>query len=111
LSWTTRHAAVWQCDRYTPSGGKIDLSITKTDQYIEMTIKDTGPSIAVDEAEKVFEPFYRVLGSNEYGSGLGLAIVVSIVQQMQASIRLSPAVPMNNRGLCVTVQFKIDSAQ
>jgi two-component system OmpR family sensor kinase len=72
-----------------------------------MTIKDTGPGIATDEAQKVFEPFYRVLGSNEYGSGLGLAIVASIVQQMDAKISLAPTDPVNNCGLCITVQFAL----
>ncbi|AZG71331.1 sensor histidine kinase [Shewanella livingstonensis] len=102
---TLIHNLIDNAIRYTPNGGKIDLSITQMDQYVEMTIKDTGPGIAADQADKVFEPFYRVLGSNEYGSGLGLAIVASIVQQMQASIRLSPADSIKNSGLCVTVQF------
>lgn len=104
---TLIHNLIDNAIRYTPNGGKIDLSITKTDQYIEMTIKDTGPGIATDEALKVFEPFYRVLGSNEYGSGLGLAIVASIVQQMDAKISLAPTDPVNNCGLCITVQFAL----
>jgi two-component system OmpR family sensor kinase len=104
---TLIHNLIDNAIRYTPNGGKIDLSITKTDQYIEMTIKDTGPGIATDEAQKVFEPFYRVLGSNEYGSGLGLAIVASIVQQMDAKISLAPTDPVNNCGLCITVQFAL----
>ncbi|MFT6256056.1 MAG: two-component system OmpR family sensor kinase [Cellvibrionaceae bacterium] len=104
---TLIHNLIDNAIRYTPNGGKIDLSITKTEQYIEMTIKDTGPGIATDEAQKVFEPFYRVLGSNEYGSGLGLAIVASIVQQMDAKISLAPTDPVNNCGLCITVQFAL----
>jgi two-component system OmpR family sensor kinase len=104
---TLIHNLIDNAIRYTPNGGKIDLSITKTDQYIEMTIKDTGPGIATDEAQKVFEPFYRVLGSNEYGSGLGLAIVASIVQQMDAKISLAPTDAVNNCGLCITVQFAL----
>jgi two-component system OmpR family sensor kinase len=104
---TLIHNLIDNAIRYTPNGGKIDLSITKTDQYIEMTIKDTGPGIATDEALKVFEPFYRVLGSNEYGSGLGLAIVASIVQQMDAKISLAPTDAVNNCGLCITVQFAL----
>ncbi|WP_351009160.1 ATP-binding protein [Shewanella sp. S1-58-MNA-CIBAN-0166] len=104
---TLIHNLIDNAIRYTPNGGKIDLSITKTDQYIEMTIKDTGPGIATDEAQKVFEPFYRVLGSNEYGSGLGLAIVASIVQQMDAKISLAPTDPVNNCGLCITVRFPL----
>jgi two-component system OmpR family sensor kinase len=104
---TLIHNLIDNAIRYTPSGGRVDLSIIETDQGIEMTIKDTGPGIANTEVQKVFEPFYRILGSNEYGSGLGLAIVASIVQQMDAKISLTPADPVNNCGLCVTVQFPL----
>jgi len=104
---TLIHNLIDNAIRYTPSGGKVDLSIIETEQGIEMTIKDTGPGIENTEVQKVFEPFYRILGSNEYGSGLGLAIVASIVQQMDAKISLTPADPVNNCGLCVTVQFPL----
>ncbi|MBB1318569.1 two-component sensor histidine kinase [Shewanella sp. SR43-4] len=104
---TLIHNLIDNAIRYTPSGGKVDLSIIETEQGIEMTIKDTGPGIANTEVQKVFEPFYRILGSNEYGSGLGLAIVASIVQQMDAKISLTPADPVNNCGLCVTVKFPL----
>ena len=104
---TLIHNLIDNAIRYTPSGGRVDLSIIETEQGIEMTVKDTGPGIANTEVQKVFEPFYRILGSNEYGSGLGLAIVASIVQQMDAKISLTPADPVNNCGLCVTVQFPL----
>ena len=55
--------------------------------------------------KKVFDPFYRVLGSNEYGSGLGLAIVASIIQKMDAQISLAPVNPIDHTGLVVTLQF------
>jgi two-component system OmpR family sensor kinase len=91
--------------RYTPNAGKIDLSIIETAQYIRLSIQDSGPGIAQEERLKVFEPFYRVLGSNEYGSGLGLAIVASIVQKMNASISLEPTDKKANSGLTVSVVF------
>jgi two-component system OmpR family sensor kinase len=91
--------------RYTPNAGKIDLSIIETAQYIRLSIQDSGPGIAQEERLKVFEPFYRVLGSNEYGSGLGLAIVASIVQKMNASISLEPTDKKANAGLTVSVVF------
>ena len=104
---TLIHNLIDNAIRYTPSGGRVDLSIIETEQGIEMTIKDTGPGIANTEVQKVFEPFYRILGSNEYGSGLGLAIVASIVQQMDAKISLTLTDPVNNCGLCVTVKFPL----
>ena len=41
-----------------------------------------------EERERVFDPFYRVLGSGEIGSGLGLAITSSIANQIGAGITL-----------------------
>jgi Signal transduction histidine kinase len=43
-----------------------------------LTVEDDGPGIPADEAERVFEAFYRAPGSVAGGSGLGLAIVREI---------------------------------
>lgn len=43
-----------------------------------LTVEDDGPGMAADEAQRVFEAFYRVPGSLSGGSGLGLAIVREI---------------------------------
>lgn len=43
-----------------------------------LTIEDDGPGLAPDEADRVFEAFYRAPGSLAGGSGLGLAIVREI---------------------------------
>lgn len=43
-----------------------------------LTVEDDGPGMAPDEAERVFEAFYRAPGGLTGGSGLGLAIVREI---------------------------------
>lgn len=43
-----------------------------------LTVEDDGPGLGPDEAEKVFEAFYRAPGTTSEGSGLGLAIVREI---------------------------------
>ncbi|MEO8188653.1 MAG: ATP-binding protein [Burkholderiaceae bacterium] len=96
--------------RYTPAGGRVDLSLnSQPDAPGEVTLRveDTGPDIAVAERERVFDPFYRVLGSGEAGAGLGLSIVGTIARRIGAPIRLGPsgmegAAP----GLRVSVTFK-----
>ena len=55
--------------------------------------EDNGPGIAAAEREHVFQPFYRVLGSNVEGTGLGLPIVREIAEQHGASVSLSEARP------------------
>ena len=55
--------------RYTPPGGRVNLSTQRTDTHVCVTIADTGPGIAPHERERVFDPFYRVPGNAQIGSG------------------------------------------
>ena len=67
--------------QYTPAGGTVTVRVMKDPfgQVVVLQVEDNGPGIAADERERVFRPFYRVLGSNVDGSGLGLAIVREII--------------------------------
>jgi two-component system, OmpR family, sensor kinase len=95
--------------RYTPNGGQVDLAISHGARGVCLSVTDTGPGIAADLRERVFEPFYRVLGSDQAGSGLGLAIVRSTAEQLGARIELDDAHPEDPtgvvRGLRVRVWF------
>ena len=66
-------------------------------------IQDTGPGIPLAERERVFDPFYRPLGSEQLGSGLGLAIVRTIATRIGAEIRLGFADEVTQTGLSVAV--------
>lgn len=88
---------------YTPDGGKIDLSLARNLEKIILKIIDTGPGIPEAERERVFDPFYRVLGNQQTGSGLGLSIVKTIATRIGAKIELSSV--NENSGLCVSVIF------
>lgn len=74
--------------RYTPAGGRVDIGVADAGGHVVLDIDDTGPGIPPGERERVFDPFYRVLGSGEIGSGLGLAITASIVDRIGATIAL-----------------------
>ena len=88
---------------YTPDGGKIDLSLARNLEKIILKIIDTGPGIPEADRERVFDPFYRVLGNQQTGSGLGLSIVKTIATRIGAKIELSSV--NENSGLCVSVIF------
>ncbi|WP_448953925.1 ATP-binding protein [Labrys neptuniae] len=63
--------------RYTPAGGEVSVeSFTGAGQGIR--IRDTGPGLAADEIERVFERFFRVAPQHVEGTGLGLSIARSI---------------------------------
>lgn len=89
--------------RYTPEGGKVDLSVTTEDDCAILRIQDSGPGIPPSERERVFDPFYRTLGSDQVGSGLGLSIVKAISERIGAEIQLGFSDEENQTGLCVSV--------
>jgi two-component system OmpR family sensor kinase len=91
--------------RYTPEGGRVDLSVTAGPDSVTLRIADDGPGIAPDERERVFDPFYRTLGSGETGSGLGLAIVRAVADRLAATLRLDYTDAGRQRGLAVFVTF------
>ena len=79
--------------QYTPVGGTVTVRVVDDPfgQVVVLQVEDSGPGIAVGERDKVFQPFYRSLGTNVDGSGLGLAIVREIAQQHHAEITLEDA--------------------
>jgi two-component system, OmpR family, sensor histidine kinase BaeS len=69
--------------RYTPSGGRIELSVRARPGGVEFRTHDSGPGIPAAELPHVFDRFYRGDKSRnrqDGGSGLGLAISKSIVE-------------------------------
>lgn len=91
--------------RYTPDGGRIDLSVRTSESGVILQVEDTGPGIPETERNRVFDPFYRVLGNDEVGSGLGLSIVRAITSHLGADISLGYSNQQTKSGLCVGVIF------
>ncbi|MEG0822132.1 MAG: ATP-binding protein [Burkholderiaceae bacterium] len=61
--------------RYTPEGGRIELRVRQEDGQSVLEVADNGPGVAPEERGRVFDRFYRAMGTAAPGSGLGLAIV------------------------------------
>ena len=74
--------------RYTQADGHITIRMACEQGKIKLCVEDNGPGIAAQHSERVFERFYRILGSGQSGSGLGLAIVAEVVKRHGAEIRL-----------------------
>jgi two-component system, OmpR family, sensor kinase len=77
--------------RYTPAGGRIDLSVVDMPTQVVLEVEDSGMGIPEAERERVLDPFYRVLGSEQTGSGLGLSIVKTIAERLRGRVELSDA--------------------
>jgi two-component system, OmpR family, sensor histidine kinase TctE len=97
--------------RYTPAGNSVTVRayLAEADAVAVLEVEDNGIGIPESERNKVFDRFYRVLGTNVAGSGLGLAIVREIALQHQAEITIAdhPA-PINPQtlGCIIQVRFK-----
>lgn len=91
--------------RYTPAKGRVDLSVTVAQGRTVLTIEDTGPGIQIEERVRVFDAFYRTLGSEQAGSGLGLSIVSTIATRMGAAIEMDFADQRQRSGLRIQVVF------
>lgn len=66
--------------------GRIETWTRKEKDRIVLAIRDTGPGIAPEHLERVFDPFFSTKPPGE-GSGLGLAISYELVHGMGGSIR------------------------
>ena len=90
--------------RYTPAGGRVDVALAADAGSVVLTVRDSGPGIAVEDRERVFDRFYRGSGAGGIrGSGLGLAIVKQIAEHHGAGVELGTGI--DGRGLGVTVRF------
>ncbi|MBC8120580.1 MAG: HAMP domain-containing histidine kinase [Gemmatimonadaceae bacterium] len=66
--------------KYTPAGGRVDVTLSLKGQSVILEVEDTGIGIAPDDLPHVFERFWQADHSRHYrqGSGLGLAIAYGI---------------------------------
>jgi two-component system sensor histidine kinase TctE len=92
---------------YTPISGWITVRVggDALSAYIE--VEDSGPGIAPEDRERVFDRFYRVLGSSTDGSGLGLSIVKEVAEQHNASVNFMPTGNRGGKagGTCLRITF------
>jgi two-component system OmpR family sensor kinase len=89
--------------RYTPEGGRVDLSVQLERGRAVLGIQDNGPGIPLAERARVFDPFYRTLGSDQVGSGLGLSIVKAISDRTGAEIQFAFADETKRSGHCARI--------
>jgi two-component system heavy metal sensor histidine kinase CusS len=90
---------------HTPRGGEVEIVARETsDQWVEVSVRDTGCGIAAEHHEKIFDRFYRVdpARTSHPGTGLGLPIVKSIAHLHCGSVRLESDI---GKGSTFTLRF------
>jgi two-component system, OmpR family, sensor histidine kinase TctE len=75
--------------KYTLNGGSVTVRLRADAGWI-LEVEDTGIGIEPADRGRIFDRFYRVLGTPSEGSGLGLAIVREIAELHDASINVLP---------------------
>ena len=97
LSWAVSNL-VANALRYTPSGGCIRIEAAPRDGVVLLSVSDSGPGIAPEQRERIFERFTQSAEGGEFGAaGLGLAIVRDIVQAHGGRIFLDSEVGRGSR--------------
>jgi signal transduction histidine kinase len=78
--------------KFTPSGGRVTVSVTETSSSASLEVADTGPGIPPDETDRVFDRFYRGRTVRAGGSGIGLAVVrdLAVAHGGEVSVESEP---------------------
>lgn len=99
--------------KYTPSGGKIKVSVKTQREQVFIDVIDSGPGIPEEYKDKVFERFFEIPqyvksdNAQHTGTGIGLSIAKSIVELHKGTI-----VVLNkaNKGSTFRVSLKLGKA-
>lgn len=75
---------------YTPEGGRIHIGVEPDRAWIQIVVEDSGIGMTPEQADRVFERFYRARsgGQSMPGTGLGLSIVKSLVELHEGEIEI-----------------------
>jgi two-component system phosphate regulon sensor histidine kinase PhoR len=95
--------------KFTPPGGRVDVSIRRHDHEVAVAVADTGCGIPADALPRLFERFYKVdrARSSGDGTGLGLAIAKHLVQAHGG--RIWAESEGEGRGATFTFTLPVDS--
>lgn len=76
--------------RYTPEGGRIDVTVRRENGWAVIDVSDTGIGLSPEEEKMVFSRFWRAdsdRGRKSGGLGIGLSVVKEIVSQHKGQIK------------------------
>ncbi len=94
--------------KYTPDGGKIEVTAGRQGDMVWLEVADNGIGIPEPDRDRIFERFYRVdkaRSRESGGTGLGLSIAKEIIDRHQGSIRI---VDKDAPGLTIRVELPVE---
>lgn len=96
--------------RFTPYGGRIDACVYRDGDAAIFQIEDSGPGVAPDEINRIFEPFFRGQRPEGDGVGLGLSIVKRIVDRLDGAIEAVNVEDSGRTGLRILFKLPAEAA-
>jgi signal transduction histidine kinase/DNA-binding response OmpR family regulator len=96
--------------KFTPQGGRVELSVTRDAQSVSVRISDTGIGIPAGEIPRIFDRFYQVDSSHageQEGTGIGLSLTRELVELHKGTIAVESE---EGRGTTFTVELPLGKA-
>jgi signal transduction histidine kinase len=88
--------------KYTPTGGRIAVTLERTEDVARLRVADSGPGVPAADRERVLQRFTRLdQARSQPGNGLGLALVNAVTTQHHGRLSLGD----NSPGLVVTIEI------
>lgn len=106
------HNLVGNALKYTPDGGKVDVTVNVDARQLSVEVRDTGIGMSQEDAEKVFERFYRAKDprvAKITGTGLGLTIAREVVRLHGGDIAVESRLNQGS-AFTLTVPVKAEAA-
>jgi len=91
--------------------GSVFVTLQEVDSKVILSVEDTGPGIAKEDQERIFERFFQSSNkkySNTWGTGIGLALTKELVELHRGCIKLESQI---NKGSRFIVEFCVDKSQ
>jgi two-component system OmpR family sensor kinase len=79
---------------HTPNDARVNVTVSTNEARARITVADEGPGLSAEDAERIFDRFFRVDPSRARengGAGLGLSIVKAIVEAHHGTVSLETA--------------------
>ncbi len=93
--------------KFTPEGGRIEVSVVTDEKYFDINISDTGIGIPEAQKSKIFDRFYQVDGSHtreQEGTGIGLSLTKELVELHKGIIQVES---QEGKGTTFTIRIPL----
>jgi DNA-binding response OmpR family regulator/anti-sigma regulatory factor (Ser/Thr protein kinase) len=93
--------------KFTPDGGRIEVTLNREDNYANVIVSDTGIGIPKEKLARIFDRFYQVDGSHtreQEGTGIGLSLTKELVELHKGKIEVESE---EGKGTTVTISLPL----